>query len=65
MGIKRKQFDEYLWQCYLDFLDVEGDVASSKSFVAYRQALNRNPKQVPDLLWKILVKRNIKRHNHN
>ncbi len=67
MELKRKQFDQYLWQCFIKFLEKEADnlKKESKPFIPHNEALNRNPKQVPEILWKLTVKRNIKKYNHN
>lgn len=66
MILKRKSFSQYIWECYFKFLRKEGRYAytKEKDFDAYL-TLNRNPDQVPPLLWKKLLENHLKNHINN
>lgn len=64
--MKHKKFDSYIWQCFFRFLNKEGKYKNYKNdtFYAY-DAENRNPEQVPELLWQKLIQRHVKTFNNN
>lgn len=66
MILKRKSFSEHIWECYFIFLRKEGRYSKTKEkeFDAYL-TLNRNPEQVPALLWKKLIENHLKKHINN
>lgn len=65
--LKRKTFDDVINDAYLDFLfNVEKD-APSVMFGDFlpMETPNRNPVQVPDGLWILLIQKHIKKHFYN
>jgi hypothetical protein len=66
MTLKRTRFEEYIWECYFKFLNREGRYcnAKGKTFTAF-ESLNRNPEQVPELLWQKLIATHLKTHTKN
>ena len=59
--MQRKLFDEYIWDSFVCFLNIEGNHYETedggkylKDGIEFRplDVINRNPSQVSDLLWK-------------
>lgn len=66
MPLNKLSFEDYFWQCYFKFQAKQGEYRRSKNkdFNAY-DSLNRNPEQVPVLLWQQLIRKHLKTHNYN
>lgn len=64
--LERENFDEYFWKCFYDFVDRNGPYADRiGNFFHAKQAINRNPEQVPDKMWGRLITNHINKFNYN
>lgn len=64
--LDRENFNDYIWFCFFDFVDRKGAYADcTDDFFHAKQAVNRNPEQVPCKLWAMLITRHINRYNYN
>ena len=61
--LKRMDFDSHIWISFLAFLGEE-ELRDGLEFSCH-DAVNRNPEQVCDELWKDLLKRHLKMFNDN
>ena len=73
LKLKRRDFEDYIWNCFLDFLNKEenhdrdrGGKQLKKGKEYYVSSTkNRNPRQVPKHLWVELLKRHLHNQNYN
>ena len=66
MKLMRKNFENYFWECFLKYTQREDlkDRSKRQPFSAF-DSPNRNPKQVPNNLWKRLIRNHYIKHNNN
>ena len=50
--LKRVDFDDYIWDCYVEYRDKNQDYQDPYFAEITR---NRNPEQVPEILWQKLL----------
>jgi hypothetical protein len=71
--LKRASFDYYIWQCFMDFLDEEGNYIKTENGKRLKDGKefqwidspNRNNKQVPNELWRAVLYCHLKEYNQN
>lgn len=71
--LNKMDFDSYIFQCFNKFLNTEGNYIQTEYGKHLRDGVeylwanssNRNPKQVPDILWKEMLWKHLKRIEYN